>query len=138
MVGCGGGGSDNSSSDNSSPTRVHAQVVIDWPARSRSRALIGLTSSLSARVTFRADPGGGENDADETYLVNRNTSPSAYSGTYPSPQPVKVGEGRLDMVFYALPDGGGDITGTLQKDVVVSSDGSLNTVVSAATVATTP
>jgi len=99
---------------------VTVQVPIDWAQRARNIA--GPESALSAIVTFKA---AGANQSDVTLAADRNTTPAAYTMSYPTPSQAAVGIHAVSITFYSLPSGSGSAVGTALAELDVLPNGTL-------------
>ncbi len=112
LFGCGGGGGG--------PTTTPVHVDIQWPARSRQ--VNAVSSALSATVTLKgANPDG----SDFAFIVNRDTTPAAYTRTEVSPGPARTGTWELQARFYTQPGSSGSVVGTADAQVLLRPDGTL-------------
>lgn len=130
-AGCGGGNGNSNPVPTPTPIPTPAppftaRFVIDWDAR--SRAIKGLSSSLSARFTlFAANPDTPSSDL--VFTVNRPTAPSATSQSYPTPSAIRREWGGVMTVeFFSQPDGAGTKMGTAFANANLAGTGQDGTV----------
>ncbi len=99
LAGCGG-------SDHPRVRTTPLYFSVSWAERTRS-PLYAPASALSLVLTLaQALPDG----ADLVVPINRRNEPPAYTNTYTSaPQRIRPGAYTLSMVFYAGPNGTGDL-----------------------------
>lgn len=100
--------------------RTIPRVKLLWGERGRSTG--GLSSALSARITF---PGGTEVGGDVSWTVNRAASPGAYAETYPAPNTVPVGDREIRVEFFSGADAGGEQVGEAQAVFPLGDSGAV-------------
>ncbi len=119
LIGCGGGGGGSTP-----PPGVTTpfSVSLTWPER--SKAIVGTSSALSARITLIAALPDGDN---ASFVVNRASDSAAYTDTYTSSQSVRTGVRTLRIDFYALAGAAGHLVASATVQVDVQEDGQLLT-----------
>ena len=113
-AGCGGGGGGGTPSESQTS---RASLTIQWPARSRATA--APSSALSAVVRIR---GAGVSTGDVVFTINRDsTRVGGYTEQYTAPTDARTGEFTVTITFYSQADGAGDVVGTVDKAVTLTS-----------------
>ena len=114
LSGCGSGSSN-------APQASPVTVTIDWAARSRS--LDAPSSAQSAVITLKnALPGSAVPPQDFRFVINRRDVPDAYTQTYTSRYPAKLGTWETSVLFYAQPEGSGSVVGSAGCVMTLKTD----------------
>lgn len=115
LAGCGGGGGGGDT------RTVLPRITITWAARA-SRATPAPSSALSALVRL---VGAAPDGSDVLFVARRHSELAAYSETYSSTTPARLGTFSLRVEFFALDNTGGDIVATATGTATLTAAGEL-------------
>jgi len=117
LTGC-GGGSDSITPGTPPTSRV--RLTINWAERTRNVSLP--TSALSAVVKL---PGANTNGGDVVFTIDRDNNTAAHAQVYESNADVYTGQRRIEVTFFADPQGNGSVVATASATVRVLEDGTI-------------
>lgn len=119
-TGCGGGGSSDTPPP---PSRI--RLTINWAERTRNITAPG--SALSAAIKL---PGARVAGGDLTFTINRNGNIAQHPQVYESPEDGFTGNRKVEVTFFAQPDGVGSIVATASATVRIGTDGKVQDTIS--------